>query len=100
MISIVPMPAALGSTVSALQTCFWAALRSRTSAPRRQWSEGETLIEIPVRITHCRMTHRQRESPVRRSDSIVSFYTLDAGTNDRESGNRFTFEIGAYPPEQ
>ena len=43
MISIVPTPSALNSTISARQTCFCGVFRSLTSAVRRRRSVGETM---------------------------------------------------------
>ena len=62
MISTVPMPAALSRMMSARQTCFWAVLRSRISASRRRRSDGETSIEIPVRMPQSRMPIHRQES--------------------------------------
>jgi hypothetical protein len=64
MISTVPTPSALSSTISARQTCFWAVLRSRTSASRRRQSANEMPMEIPVRMHQTRMPFSRREFPV------------------------------------
>ena len=63
MIATVPRPSALSRTISARQTCFWAVLRSRTSASRRRRSVGETSREIPVRMHQTCMPFTRRESP-------------------------------------
>ena len=63
MIATVPRPSALSRTISARQTCFWAVLRSRTSASRRRRSAGETSREIPVRMHQTRTPFSWRESP-------------------------------------
>src|ERR1019366_10315121 len=55
MISLVPIPSALNSTISARQTCLCGALRSRASAFRRRRSEGLRVMEIPVRMRQTRM---------------------------------------------
>ena len=62
MISIVPTPSAVKSTISARQTCFCGALRSPTSAIRRARSVGETVKDIPVRMRQTRMRAPERES--------------------------------------
>ena len=43
MISTVPTPSAVSSTISARQTCFCGVLRSRTIASRRRRSEAESV---------------------------------------------------------
>jgi hypothetical protein len=42
MIAFVPIPSALSRTISARQTCFWAAFRSRNRASSRRRSASET----------------------------------------------------------
>ena len=64
MISLVPSPSALSKTISARQTCFCGALRSRTSASKRKRSGGVTMMEIPVRMRQIRMQSAPRESLV------------------------------------
>jgi hypothetical protein len=54
LISLVPTPSALNNTISARQTCFCGALRSRTSASKRKRSEQATVMEIPVRMPQIR----------------------------------------------
>ena len=44
MIFVVPAPSALDSTMAARHTCFWAALRSLTTASRRRRSAGLTVM--------------------------------------------------------
>ena len=54
MISLVPTPSALRSTMSARQTCFCEALRSLVIASSR-WRSGRViLMEIPVRMRKTR----------------------------------------------
>jgi hypothetical protein len=55
MISLVPTPSALKSTISARQTCLCGALRSRTITFRRRRSAGLRVMEIPVRMRQTRM---------------------------------------------
>lgn len=62
LISLVPTPSALNNTISARQTCFCGALRSRTSASRRRRSEGVTVMEIPVRMPQIRTQSAPQES--------------------------------------
>src|SRR5665213_446574 len=62
MISFVPIPVALSRTISARQTCFWAALRSLTSVCNRLRSGDERMIEMPVRMHQTRMRTPLRES--------------------------------------
>jgi len=62
MISLVPTPSALSSTILARHTCFCGALRSRASAFRRRRSPGLRVMEIPVRIGQTRMRRDRRES--------------------------------------
>jgi len=50
MISWVPTPSALNSTMAARQACFCAALRSRVTASRRLRFKGVSVMEIPVRM--------------------------------------------------
>ena len=45
----------VSSTIRARQTCFCGLLRSATSASRRRRSDGETAMEIPVRMRQTRM---------------------------------------------
>ena len=59
MISMVPSPAAVSSTIRARQTCFCAALRSLVRACRRRRSADETVIEIPLRMRKTR-THQHK----------------------------------------
>ena len=47
MISFVPTPSAVNSTISALQTCFCGALRSCTTALSRRISADETERDFP-----------------------------------------------------
>ena len=64
MISTVPTPSALSSTISARQTCLCGLFRSLISAVRRLRSAGETVKDIPVRMRQTRMRHWMRESNV------------------------------------
>ena len=50
MISTVPSPSAVPSTMRARQTCFWAVLRSSTMACNRSRSDGLKSTVTPVRI--------------------------------------------------
>jgi len=50
MISLVPTPSLVSSTISARHACFCAALRSLMIRSSRSLSDGERLIEIPLRI--------------------------------------------------
>src|SRR5258705_7872966 len=64
MISAVPTPSALSSTISARQTCFCGLLRSLISAVKRARSIGETVKDTPVRMPQTRMRPGKRESQV------------------------------------
>jgi len=50
MISAVPTPSALNSTIRARQTCFRGLFRSAKIAPSRRRSAGLASMEMPVRI--------------------------------------------------
>ena len=63
MIPLVPVPSALCSTIRARQTCFWATLRSPTSASRRRRSAGLKMMLIPGRMSQTRTQRVRRESP-------------------------------------
>jgi hypothetical protein len=63
MISTVPAPSALNSTMAARQACFWAALWSLLMASSRRRSVGVRVREIPVRMRQTRTPGNQRESP-------------------------------------
>jgi hypothetical protein len=63
MISLVPTPSALNSTISARQTCLCGVLRSRASPFRRRRSAGLRLMEIPVRMRQTRIRRVRWESP-------------------------------------
>ena len=58
-----PMPSALCSTIRARQTCFWATLRSPTSASRRRRSAGLKMMLIPGRMSQTRTQRVRQESP-------------------------------------
>jgi hypothetical protein len=62
MISWVPSPSALNKTISARQTCFCGALRSRMSVSSQRRSDGVTVMEIPVRMRKIRMQSASKES--------------------------------------
>lgn len=62
MISLVPIPAALSSTISAHHTCLWAALRSLASAARRRRMAGSSVMEIPGPKRQARIPEPPRES--------------------------------------
>ena len=72
MISFVPSPAAVKSTISARHTCFWGALRSPASAFKRRRSVRVTVMETPVRMCKTRMRRSDREIPfgIQMSDLI------------------------------
>ena len=59
---MLPSPSALNKTISARQTCFCGALRSRMSASSRRRSDGVTVMEIPVRMPKIRMRSAAKES--------------------------------------
>jgi hypothetical protein len=61
MISLVPTPSALRSTMFARQTCFCEALRSLAIASSRRRS-GRVTLEIPVRMRKTRTRADQMES--------------------------------------
>ena len=62
MISLVPTPSALRSTMFARQTCFCAVLRSLVIASSR-WRSGRViLMVIPVRMRKTRTRADQMES--------------------------------------
>lgn len=50
MISAVPTPSALSSTMAARQTCFWAVFRVRMAASRRCRSQRGRVMEMLVRM--------------------------------------------------
>ena len=50
MISAVPQPSAVSSTMCARQTCFWGAFRSATMAASRLRSVALTSTMTPVRM--------------------------------------------------
>lgn len=60
----VPRSSAVSRMIRARQTCFWAAFRSETIASNLLWSEAETLMEIPVRMTQIRTGGTRRESQI------------------------------------
>jgi hypothetical protein len=62
IISLVPMPSALSSTIIARQACFWVALRSLATASRRWRSDGVIAIETPVRMHQTRICTDRGES--------------------------------------
>ena len=62
MISLVPTPAALRSTMAARQACFCEALRSLVIASSRRRSGRVILVEIPVRMRQTRTRADQKES--------------------------------------
>ena len=62
MISLVPIPLTLSSTMAARQACFCGALRSLLMASSRRRSAGVRVMEIPVRMTKTRTTAYQWES--------------------------------------
>lgn len=62
MISLVPTPSALRSTMSARQACFCGALRSLMIASSRRRSGLVILMDIPVRMRETRTRAKQRES--------------------------------------
>ena len=61
MISFVPTPSALKSTMTARQACCRAAFRSLVTASRRLRSDGLGMMEIPVRMPNWR-AHRSGET--------------------------------------
>ena len=63
MISTVPSPSADSRTISARQTCFCGALRSRTIASRRRRSDALNVMDIPARMRLIRMPTARGESP-------------------------------------
>ena len=73
MISFVPTPSALNSTISARQTCFYGALRSCTTALNRRISADETETEPFHREAICR-------------DNSVSFSKHRRGTCSHHNG--------------
>ena len=62
MISTVPRPSAVASTIWARQTCFCELLRSSTIARRRLRSVGLRWTVTPLRIPQTRMADRPWES--------------------------------------
>jgi hypothetical protein len=64
MMACVPSPSAVSRMIRARQTCFWAAFRSETIASSLRWSEAETVLEIPVRMTQIRTEGARRESQI------------------------------------
>ena len=64
MISLVPTPSALERMIAARQACFCEALRSLLTAASRRRSDGETVMDIPVRIRQTR-TNRNKGIPIR-----------------------------------
>ena len=62
MISPVPTPSAVSSTIRARQTCFCGLLRSSTIASNQAWSEAPTLTTMPARMAQTRTPAPVRES--------------------------------------
>src|SRR5437016_11075361 len=77
MISLVPRPSAVNSTIRARHTCFWGLFRSATIASRRARSAAFTSTVIPVRIPQTRMTATTRESSLGLFRQILSTSLLD-----------------------
>lgn len=72
MISLVPKPSALSTTIRQHQTCFWGALRSSTTPIRRRRSAGEIVMGIPVRMRQTRTPSTKRESQIGFKCQILS----------------------------
>ncbi len=64
MISFVPTPSAVKSTIWPRHTCFCGALRSLIKAKSRSRSFAETVNDIPVRIHQTRILRVRRESVI------------------------------------
>src|SRR5438105_9895182 len=79
MISLVPRPSAVNSTIRARHTCFWGLFRSATIASRRARSAAFTSTVIPVRIPQIRMTATTRESSLGLFRQILSTRCLVPG---------------------
>ena len=74
MISAVPQPSAVSSTICARQTCFCGLLRSATIASSRWRSVALTSTVIPGAHPQTRMSASISGNP--KSDSTVRFYPL------------------------
>jgi hypothetical protein len=62
VISFAPTPSAVKSTISARQTCFCGALRSRMRALSRRTSADETESDFPARIAQTLTSRKRPES--------------------------------------
>ena len=72
-----PTPSADRRTISARHTCFWAALRFPIRPCKRRRTDGETVMEIPARITRTRTRRHEPQFPLENSMQVLS--TTDAG---------------------
>src|SRR5438270_3867035 len=86
MISLVPRPSAVNSTIRARHTCFWGLFRSATIASRRARSAAFTSTVIPVRIPQTRMTATTPESSLGLFRQILSTSCGLANSVDRGAG--------------
>src|ERR1700722_3397287 len=62
LISFVPTPSAVNSTITARQTCFCGVFRPCTTALSRRISADETERDFPARIAQTRTSSPHRES--------------------------------------
>ena len=76
MISAVPWPSPVMSTICARQTCFCGLLRSDTTASKRSRSAGVTSTVIPVRIPPICMARRVEESLSELFRQVLSTSTM------------------------
>jgi hypothetical protein len=58
----VPAPSAVRTMIRARQTCFCGLLRSRMIDCKRARSSAVTVMEIPLRITDTRHSHKAEPS--------------------------------------
>ena len=63
MISVVPSPSAVSSTIRARQTCFYRLLQSAMVASNRSRSSLLTSTAIPSRMPHPFVVRTQRMVP-------------------------------------
>jgi hypothetical protein len=93
MISAVPQPSAVSSTMFARQTCFCGLLRSATIAASRWRSLAVTSTVIPVRMPQTRTPQGAGES---RWDSSVRAYPLVRALLTRAASD-YIYDHGGSP---
>ena len=95
MISVVPQPWAVNSTICARQTCFCGLFRSAAIAASRRRSAALTSTMIPVRMAQTRIHTPNRESSIRLKRQILSTSALDPKVNTLIHSISFMTEAGS-----